>query len=264
MLKSLFCSLALFSVIYANNVHAAKVKECQTEVCVSYFNQYKAAAKRGHGEAMHFLGELYYAGYGTQQNIELALYYFKKAAKGGVVAGHYKAGLVYLSHPNFKNVDKGIRYLETAARKNFKNANFLLAIIYINKQFGLLNLQKADAYLAKIYLDRHPDVPTLIEYIEEEKSINESSFPRLYQVMSQQPLQKSAQGKLAWPIDQVEVITITSPKVEEVLSERLVLFRRPTKALGSRLPNNACNNRFGCYSAFGFDSLRDFPFLTIN
>ncbi|REL34462.1 tetratricopeptide repeat protein [Thalassotalea euphylliae] len=240
---------------------ASKLTECNTDTCAEYFKQYQAAATRGHAGAMSLLGQLYQAGYGTEANIKKALHYYKKAAKGGDIAAHYKAGLIYLSDPGFKDLNKGVRYLETAARKNYKNANFLLGIAYLSKGFGLHDLVKADSYLAKSYQDNHPDMPAVIELIQTSQPITAENFPDLSLALANQPLAKNENGRLVWPHDETEVITITSPPIEEVLTEQLVLYRRPAKALGSRLPNSQCKNQFGCYSTSGAEGLLDFPFI---
>ncbi|REL25692.1 sel1 repeat family protein [Thalassotalea euphylliae] len=254
-------STLTIAYLFAISVNANSLSVCETATCIEYFKQYQAAATRGHAGAMSLLGQLYQAGYGTEKNTKKALHYYKKAAKGGDIAAHYKAGLVYLSDPNLKDLDKGVRYLATAARKNYKNANFLLGIAYLSKDFGLHDLIKADSYLAKSYRDNHPDMPAVIELIQTSQPITAESLPDLSSALANQPLAKNEEGSLIWPKGETEVITITSPPIEEVLTEQLVLYRRPAKALGSRLPNSQCKNQFGCYSTSGAEGLLDFPFI---
>ena len=263
-MRSVLTGLVVIGGLLSANVSAEKVTACDTDVCVEYFTQYKAAAARGHGEAMNLLGQLYQAGYGTEKDVNKALHYYKKSAKTGVIAAFYKAGLLYLSEPSIRDLNKGIRYLETAARKNFKNANFLLGLVYLNKDFGLYDLQKADAYLAKAYQDRHLDMPVLVEMIKDKQEISAANFPNLTSELEATPLANDEQGNMVWPDDEMEVITITAPKVEEYLVQQLPLFRRPAKSLGSRLPSAKCNNQFSCYTKFGMEGLYDFPFLIIN
>lgn len=255
---------SLSFVLFPFVTNASQLSACETATCTSYFKQYQAASARGHAGAMSLLGQLYQAGYGTEQSTQKALYYYKKAAKAGDIAAHYKAGLVYLSDPNLKDLTKGVRYLETAARKDYKNANFLLGIAYLSKDFGLHNLEKADSYLAKSYQENHPDMPAVIELIQASYALTEESFPDLTSALANQPLVENKNGSLVWPKGETEVITITSPPVEEVLTQQLVLYRRPAKALGSRLPNSQCKNQFGCYSTLGLEGLTDFPFIRIK
>ena len=107
-------------------------------------------------------------------------------------------------------------------------------------------------------------MPAVIELIQASQPINEKNFPDLSSMFAKQPLIKNENGSLVWPQDGTEVITITSPPVEEMLSEQLVLYRRPAKALGSRLPNSQCKNQFGCYSTSGPEGLSDFPFIRLK
>ena len=71
------------------------LEPCMESQCVEYFKAYKILTKRGHSEAMATLGELYYAGYGTEKNTKQALKWFRRAAKFGVTTAQYKADILY-------------------------------------------------------------------------------------------------------------------------------------------------------------------------
>ncbi|WP_448212415.1 tetratricopeptide repeat protein [Colwellia sp. MEBiC06753] len=253
------------SVLSANLANAGSpISECSTDACQQMFKQYHAAAARGHTGAISILGQFYQAGYGTKPDIDKALFLYKKAARSGDIAANYKAGLFYLSDSQQQDIDKGIRYLEEAAADNFKNAEFLLAIIYVNPNFGPYNLKTADPYLAKLYQERHPDIPAVIDYIEETTKINENTLPQLTSAMTHTPLALNEINQHVWPKEFTEVITITSPPIEQILEQNLMTFRSKSKALGSRLPSAKCENKLGCYSTINMEYLADFTFLRLQ
>ncbi|MFD2165941.1 tetratricopeptide repeat protein [Thalassotalea euphylliae] len=239
-----------------------KISACQTDTCKTLFKHYSGAAKRGHTEAMTALGQFYQAGYGTDKNLQKAMYYLKKAARRGSAAAAYKVGLLYFSEPSIKDLEKGKRFLQQASSGDFKDSNFLLGIAYLSRTFGIHDTQEADFYLAKAYKDKHIGLPDVLNLITESQEITSNSFPQLYKAMKKAPMLKVGDRYQYWPKDETEVITITSPPIEEVLVNNLVFFRERSKSLGSRLPNTECKNQFGCYKTYSLESFyNDFPFI---
>ncbi|MFD2165137.1 tetratricopeptide repeat protein [Thalassotalea euphylliae] len=265
IIMKLLCRLVLIAaaISASSAAFAAKIEPCDTEECVTYFKKFKTGANRGSADAMATLGQFYYFGYGTEPDIEKAFYYLKRSARLGNLAALYKLGLFYLSDKEHQDLNKGLRYLEKSAFRHYRSATFLLGITYYNKDFGAFNQEKADIYLAKAYEQRHHDMPTVIDYIQEREEITPDKFPLLHKALTKTPLAK--QNNISeWPSDEVEVITVTSMPLKAALDQQIISFRKPAKSLGSRLPTKSCQDSMGCYVTWGIDGLNDFPFLTIN
>lgn len=259
MLQLLF--LIIVFTMTSSDAYALKLTECHTSECINYFNKFKAGARRGHVSALTTLGEFYYHGFGTHIDKDKGLLQLKKAARLGNVRALYKTGLIYLSDQKYKNIAKGSRHLEKAAKKEFLNSTFLLGMVYLNKHFGLYNKAKADKYLAIAYQSKHPDLPRVIDIIEEKEKIAPENFPRLLQAMAQSPVSKDKAQKRIWPDNDIEVIAIQSPSIQAMLNEQIIAIRRPIISLGSRIPSSSCKDRIGCYSTWELSRLKEFTFL---
>jgi len=158
MLKIIILSIALTALLASSPSIASETHGCQSEACIKTFSKFKRAAREEKPQALATLAELYYHGYGTEQNLEKALKYYLKAARKGVPRAQYKVGLMYLKAP-FKDSDKGLRYLAKAAETDYKHANYTLGMIYYSNEFGQKNNVKADKYLALAYEDNHFAIP---------------------------------------------------------------------------------------------------------
>ena len=222
------------------NANATKLASCMSEKCVNYFNKFKLSAKRGQPVAMATLGQFYQFGYGTNKNEELAIKYYEKSSRLSNPLAQYKAGLLYLSSDKYKDVNKGIKYLEKSAKNNYKESIFLLAIIYINKEFGAYNLSKADKYLAKAYDSKHNDIPAVIDYLNETYVIHKDTFPDLINSMKRAPLEINSNSMSVWPDDITEKITITAPPIEDIFHAQLISFRKRTSSTGTRFSGRSC------------------------
>ncbi|GLX84108.1 hypothetical protein tloyanaT_03600 [Thalassotalea loyana] len=256
-----FLILSLFALL-SIKVDAMTINNCQSEQCITLFNQYKAAASRGHPEAISTLGQFYQQGFGTSPDLEKGLRYLKKASKAGSISASYKAGLLLLQETELRDIDKGIHFLTKAARKGYQNADFLLGIAYLSDSFGIQNLSKADTYLQKAYLNKHQDMPAVIDLINAKQSLSLTQLPLLSAQISLSPLVLSSDGHLAWPENHIETITITAQPLEVFLTENLIAYRGKETSLGSRLPTTRCTKRPGCYLTNSVDSLlSDFPFV---
>jgi tetratricopeptide (TPR) repeat protein len=231
---------------------------CQLDECKLYFKKFKKAARLGHAGAMATLGQFYYTGYGTQPDESKAITYLKKASRYADSAAQYKLGLIYLTSEKNFNLDAAVKYLEKAAKKDYKDANILLGMVYYNNQFAPQNFTLADKYLSKSYQQRHPQMPAVITNIKAKVSLDQTSFPLLFKELAETPLVVSDTGINPWPADEMEVITITSPPLTQILDENLVAFRRAITATGSRLPGKSCSELVGCYQSIG-RGLSGFP-----
>ena len=249
------------------NQSSSSLEYCQLDECKLYFNEFKKAAKKGHAGAMATLGQFYYTGYGTEPNESKAITYLKKASRHANSAAQYKLGLIYLiSEKNF-DLDASVKYLNKAAKKDYKDANILLGTIYYNNQFTPQNFTLADKFLSKAYQQRHPEMPVVIQNIKAKISLDQSSFPLLFQKLIETPLIIGSNGMSQWPEDGMEVITITSPPLTQLFDESLLTFRRPVTTTGSRIPGLSCGQIVGCIqTSLGAIFSGDFPpgFLKIQ
>ena len=75
------------------------------------------AANKNLPEALNSIGDGYYSGDIRKKNLELALYYYEKAAKLGFGAAQFNAGVVLLNnHKSKKDLKKAIFYLDLASK----------------------------------------------------------------------------------------------------------------------------------------------------
>ncbi len=237
------------------------LSQCNTEQCRSYFNKFSVAVKRGHFEGLSTLGQLYYNGYGTERNVEKALFYLKKAAKNKKnAAAQYKVGLIHLVDEEHFDIDQAINYLYKAASRNYKDANFLLGVLSYNEQYFPANLTLADNYLSKALRQRHPQIQQIVDDLVKHESFTSERFPKMWQEIQRYDVKVLPDGRLIWPEDETEVITVMSPPIEELLASELSDYRSPRSANAvSRIPTLRCANIIGCYSFNSMAGLDGLP-----
>lgn len=265
MIKSTIILISAFTVmLFSHNVTAEALKECQSDQCVEYFEQYKVGVKRGHSKAMLTLAQFYYYGYGTPKDEEAALRYFKKAAKAGYVSAQFMAGYIYMSNEKLKDIDDSIYYLERASTNNYKAANFLLGMIYFDKKYEEQDLEEADEYFAQAYNDKFEKMPKTVEYIQAQMKLDTETFPKLSAAIAKNPLVKSEDGSFDWPKTNIEIITITSPPLEAEFERDLISFRKPIKAAGTRLKGKSCTELMTCTTKADIHGSPEFDILFLS
>jgi hypothetical protein len=258
VLSVLLCLIGFTSVSYSSDQNkdkqsSASMSYCQLDECKLYFKHFKKAAKRGHAGAMATLGQFYYIGYGTEPNESKAISFLKKASRYADSAAQYKLGLIYLTSKENNDIDASIKYLNKAAKKDYKDANLLLGTIYYNNQFTPQNFALADKYLSKSFQQRHPQMPAVISNIQAKVSLDSNNFPLLSKKLSETPLVVNNDGISQWPVDEMEILTITSPPLTQLLDQNLVGFRRAITSTGSRIPGKSCAENIGCSQSLGRD-----------
>lgn len=257
-MKKLIVILTIFiACTYSVVVTATKITSCKTEQCINYFNKFNLSAKRGHPVAMATLGQFYYFGYGTEKNEALALKFLKKSARHGNLAANYKAGLLYLNSEKYQDINKGLEYLQKAASRNYKNATFILGIFYLSKKLEHYNIALADKYLAQAYKQKHHEMPSVIDYINEMMAVNQARFPLLHQAIISSPLVINNNAKSAWPHDNIEVISIISPPMESIFDDLLISFRNQRASIGSRFKGKTCRQNVSCLNIDNFQEAVD-------
>ncbi|NMP33203.1 sel1 repeat family protein [Thalassotalea sp. M1531] len=250
--------------VFTSTASAEKLTACQTSECVDYFSQFKKAAKRGHPQAMLTLGQFYFSGYGTEKNDKMALKYFKKASRHGYIAAAFKAGFIYLTNEDLKDVDDGIEYLEKAAKNGYEQADLLLGMVHYDDKYQNKDMAASDKYFAKAYESKMKQIPNTIAYIDSKTPINAQSFPKLNAAMQERPLEKHKDGSLSWHSENVEVITVTSPPLQDTFRRQLVTFRKAIKSTGTRFQGKTCTERLTCMQRADIADATDFNYLFLD
>ena len=166
-----------------SSLAAAEFTSCQTDECKIYFKRYKKVARTGNIMARNTLAAMYYHGYGTEQNVKKALAYYDGTARRGSFVGQYRAAMIYLYDASLLDIEKGLKYLNKAANKKHQDAVFVLALIYLNGDFGTKDLERADHLMAIAYENRHPHMPEVVSKIAQNPSYTLLDFPTLNQVL---------------------------------------------------------------------------------
>ncbi|WP_448551174.1 tetratricopeptide repeat protein [Thalassotalea montiporae] len=257
---SIFLSFNSQAVDIVSSPKSSELSACQTELCQTYFHKFKLAAKRGHSEAYTTLGQFYYNGYGVEKDEAQALKYLKKASKYGEPAAQYKTGLIHLISEQHLDAKESIKYLKKAAFRDYKDANILLGVLHFNNQFIEQDLAISDSYLIRAYREEHPKIPEVINALERQGLFNQTNFPMLFATTLTDKLEKNAQNEFVWPKDEdIEVITVTSPPITDILDQQLLSYRKHIKTTGSRLKGKQCATSIGCHIAIGRQGLEGFP-----
>jgi len=96
-------------------------------------------AKKGEAKAQYLLGLMYYEGWETGKDIQMALKWFKQAAEKGEVKAQYLLGLIYYQGKEVKqDIETAYNWLFLAAEQGLFEAQYLLTqliFLYENKVF---------------------------------------------------------------------------------------------------------------------------------
>ncbi|WP_448212270.1 tetratricopeptide repeat protein [Colwellia sp. MEBiC06753] len=229
-------TLVAMSLLLASNVApAAKFDSCNTEQCVSYFEKFKKAARQGFVSAEYNTAKFYYYGYGTEQNDEQALKYYRKAAVKGIKEAQYMTGLLYVTHPELNEIEQGLYWLERAALNGHKHAGFLLGKSLAANIDGNKDYQEADKWLVESLERNYYKMPELIEQLVSIGVFTEQNFPQMHNHLIEQN-QFIVKGKLTnfEPV-QYERITVTGSTLESGFDTLLKNFRGRNSTTGSRI-----------------------------
>lgn len=254
MLK--YC-LFLLSVIAISQANAASISyfPCAERECVQRFKDIKVSARK-HINANIILGDMYLNGYGTDKNKSKALKAFKKAGSWGSTEGNYKAGLLIISDDNLADKETGLRFLRDSAKSGHKNAVYFMAEILSNPSYSVQNLEQADFWLAKAAEQRHELVPNTVARLKSEQRLNEQNFPQTLSTLEelsaknsdeQAPLAHKA-GALAPNGDEIEVVTVKTPKLGELIDTGIEYYQSAPISItknttGTRIKGRSCQDK---------------------
>ncbi|WP_394128772.1 tetratricopeptide repeat protein [Shewanella maritima] len=248
--------------------NTAQLEPCNTKECKEFFKAYKILTKRGHSEAMATLAELYYVGYGTEQDIEKALKWFRKAGKYGVLAAKHKAGVIYLQDTEFKDVDKGIDLLGYASRRGFSPSSYLLGKIYLTDSFVETNIKLADEHLSTAYKLNNNVAKQYAEKLYQNPATRQLELTELFTLysndLSASTTVDGSGSKVVFPVNEMETITVSAMSFEELFREQIARLNnsRPDTetGTGSKIAGKSCADLWACSTEQDGERIRDVLF----
>ncbi|CAM4213593.1 tetratricopeptide repeat protein [Shewanella livingstonensis] len=265
--KIIIFSLLLSFVIFAPiKSEASQLAECKTSDCVEYFKAYRILTKRGHSSAMAMLGEFYYAGYGTDKDLDMALKWYRRAGKYGVMDAKYKAGVLYLQDTHLKDIDEGIDYLEYASNRGHSQSSYLLGKMYLSGGMVKQDIELADKYLAQAYKDKNLIAMDYGQQLYLHESTKDLPLTQLYALISRDVVVLTP-GNIAsteqsvavnFPKDEMETLDVKMDTFEGMFGSHIGQLNNmipdTSKGTGSNIAGQTCAQMWGC-STEG-DSLR--------
>ncbi|MBB1428248.1 sel1 repeat family protein [Shewanella sp. SG44-2] len=239
---------------------ANQLPECNTSECIEYFKAYRILTKRGHSSAMAMLGELYYSGYGTDKDLDMALKWYRRAGKYGVLDAKYKAGVLYLQDTPLKDVDEGIDFLKYASKLGHAQSSFLLGKIYLGGGMVEQDLALADQYLARAYEENNLAARNYGQILYLHESTKNLPFSKLYALISQDVVQLNPQGTdkniqtaaVVFPQGEMETIDVQMDTFEDMFGSHIAQLNHmlpdTSKGTGSNIAGQTCARMWGCSS----------------
>ena len=177
-------------------------------------------SRYGYSDAMYTLAEMYRLGYGTRVDKERSTKWYRRAAKLGNPFAQYKAAIIYLQEGEDQDIDKGMRYLRDANRGDLNEAAHLLGMLYIEGKLVERDKEKAKDYLAKAYEAGHEPTLNLLAEVSEVA----------LEVKRQAKVTPVTAKTQAAPTDEMEVIEVRAPSLEEVFSYHIATMRSLVRA----------------------------------
>lgn len=258
-------------LITSFDAKASFLPECNTAECKEYFKAYRILTKRGHSSAMAMLGELYYAGYGTDKNLKKALKWYKRAGKYGNLDAKYKAGVLYLQDTKLKDPEEGIEFLSFASRRHHSRSSFLLGKLYLGSELVEQDMAKADEYLAKAYAQNDSAALKYAHDLYMHPKTESLPLPKLYALVKQKvtevtPSQASASTtkQVDFPVNEMETIEVSQSTFADVFQNHIKILNHTTpdtsRGTGSNIAGQTCAKLWACSSHGDGERIRDVMF----
>lgn len=236
------------------------LQACDTAECKEYFTAYRILTRRGHSEAMATLGELYYAGYGTEKNTEQALKWFRRAAKYGITSAQYKAGVLYLQDSDFQDVEKGVSLIKKATKYDFSPACFVLGKIYLDGRFIPQDISQADKWLSAAYKLNNHETIKFANRLKNSAKTASLELTELFSLIESDIKVPSAPGSNP-PINEMETIVITAPEYTEYFDAEIARLNKSipdtSSGTGSKIAGRTCSKLWGCSTESDRERIRD-------
>lgn len=241
-MKIIMVSLVAALALTSGNLYARTLESCMTEDCVTYFQKFKKAARRGFISAEYNLAKFYYYGYGTEKNDQQALKYYRKAAVQGSKVAQYMTGLLYVTNQQIQDVEQGLYWLERAALNDHKDATFLLGKALAANAKHIDDYHISDIWLMKSFERKEPKLSSLIEELSAANKFNEKYYPLLYNKLIEQNM-FIVNGELTnYQPTTYERITVTGSSLQSGFDTILASFRGRNSTTGSRIAGDCVMN----------------------
>lgn len=229
---------------------------CDTSDCSKTFQEYKTLAGYGHSDAMYTLGEIYRHGYGTEVDMRLATKWYRRSAKYGNPFAQYKAAIIYLQESENQDIEKAMRYLRDANREGLDDATHLLGLLYLEGELIETDLVKAKEYLSKAFENGHQDTINALASISQVKlELSDKNI-----TPEEAPMPQPA------PVGEMEVIEVSAPSLEEVITYHIAMLRARVPigggTTGSMIKGKSCSKQFACTIQADRSRIREFLMST--
>lgn len=127
-------------VINGKNVIVPKIAYGKNDDKSTFLTYIVDLAEKGDKEAQFQLGTCYEFGVNqVQANYATALQWYKKAAKQGHAEAKNKIGTYYFMEKEYKTA---LKYYHAAAKMDNLNAQYNLGMMYMNDNYGVMDIQK--------------------------------------------------------------------------------------------------------------------------
>ncbi|ASJ95549.1 MULTISPECIES: tetratricopeptide repeat protein [Shewanella] len=256
IVNQLLLAAALVAITSTSN--ASQLSACNTAECEDYFNAYTILTKRGHSSAMATLGELYYSGYGTEQDKDKAFKWFRRAAKFGHTTAQYKAGIMYLQTSAHQDIDKGINLLKRSAKAAFSPSALALGKIYLQNTLTEPDLEEADRWLALAYKLNNLEAMKFTKALRESPDTRSLKLPKAFALVdAEKPIAPDSKNAM----EEMEVILVEAPDFAAYFDEEIAQLNRSrpdtAKGTGSSIAGRTCTDIWACSSEGDNERIRD-------
>ncbi|WP_351016952.1 tetratricopeptide repeat protein [Shewanella sp. AC91-MNA-CIBAN-0169] len=239
---------------------ANQLPECNTSECIEYFKAYRILTKRGHSSAMAMLAEFYYTGYGTDKDLDMALKWYRRAGKYGVLDAKYKAGVLYLQDTPLKDVDEGVEFLQFASKMGHSQSSYLLGKMYLGGGMVEQDLALADQYLAIAYEENNFAARNYGQILYLHESTKDLPLSKLYALISkdvvtlipEKTVSNQQTAAINFPQGEMETIDVQMDTFEDMFGSHITQLNHmipdTSKGTGSNIAGQTCAKMWGCSS----------------
>lgn len=182
--------------------------------------QYLKVAADQYNKALsqYMLATLYFEGYGVDKDVELSYSYCLKAASNNDEDAEFWLGRDFIfakDYPLDQDVELGLKYLNRAAEKGHCMAQFVLGVIYIEGEYVVKDLSKAEELLNQAKCSEVPDAYAILGqlyYNREEygkaKDYFEISYCQLHSMLYAESLVEIYKNGLGCTVDIQKAVDI--------------------------------------------------------
>jgi len=263
-MNKVIISLCLASLMLLSNTvlaNSSAFSNCSTDECKTYFKKFKKLARKGSPNAQSIVASMYSSGYGIDENREKAVYWIKKAARGGDDHARFNLALINLLDKNEPgDIEKGIETLKMFAEKGKPKAAYRLAELYLNGDLVEKDIVEAEMWLIKGADKGHAKSQYSLGLLYESGLLGQKDLDKaitFYAKASAKHDLANERLALLHPnpdevkstinVDNIERITVTAPEMGDILDYALTRINdqhlyTTNVQTGSRIKGRSCVN----------------------